>query len=353
MNSYSRFPDALLVQVCEAFLRGGRRMEAVVGELNALFERQRAPYRVSREQIYPLLRQARDRGLFELRAPVGSAGEQRLADYFRCDAACLDVVAAHDQIAHTLVASRAAEVCLRAIKHLSQTREGNAVHLGFEGGETVRSVAQHLAAKLRNDEAPPPVVLHALSPGLHPDQPHTAPVTFFSLFQNLGDRVGYVGFFAPSAVRDTSFRKTRELPGAREGYQQKRNIDVVIASPTSRENKDGDLNRLLRHDDTSQQLLATRGWIGDVQHRPYSARGPIHHRAVMRAVTLFELEELVTFANADDKEVILVAGPCATSLRTEEDALLPLMTNPRLKLWSRLVTDLRTAERLLDLARSA
>ena len=68
-------------------------------------------------------------------------------------------------------------------------------------------------------------------------------------------------------------------------------------------------------------------------------------------MTLFELEELVKLAQQKNKHVILAAGPCGRCSRPREDALLPLMNNPQLKLWTHLVLDLGTAEQLVNLAR--
>jgi hypothetical protein len=49
-----------------------------------------------------------------------------------------------------------------------------------------------------------------------------------------------------------------------------------------------------------------------------------------------------------DKYVVLVAGPCGECGKTKEDALIPLLEEPSLKIWSHLVTDAQTADRLLN-----
>ena len=195
------------------------------------------------------------------------------------------------------------------------------------------------------------MVLHALTSGFHVDNPHTAPVAFFGLFRELQDQIGYVGLFAPSVVKAREYTKVKMQPGVKEGFDRKRDIDVVITSLASRKDDDGALNQFLRDDARTQLLLEKHGWVGDVQYRPYSARGPIQQQTPTRAVTLFELDELVKLVKQNDKHVILTAGPCGRCGRTREDALLPLMNNPQLKLWTHLVLDLGTAEQLVDLAR--
>ena len=82
-------------------------------------------------------------------------------------------------------------------------------------------------------------------------------------------------------------------------------------------------------------------------YRPFSLRGPITRDTKIRAVTLFELAELVQSATDPKKAVILVSGPCGSCDRPRDDALLPLLTVPSLDVWSHLVTDDETAGKCL------
>ena len=351
MKKIPRLEDVHLIQVCDSFLRGTRKVDTIAEELNERFGREGTAYRVTREQIYPLLREARDRGFFELRAPLEHRLHQRVADVFGFNVAHVDVVPARDEVANDLVASRAAGTCLRIIKALALTKRNGAVHVGLGAGATTLSIARHLAAKLRAEDSRPRVVLHALTSGFHVDNPQTSPVAFFGLFQELQEQIGYVGLFAPSVVKTSDYAKARTQPGVKEGFDRKKEIDVVITSLASRHDPDGELNQFLRDDTRGLRLLQKNGWLGDVQYRPYSASGPIQQATPTRAVTLFEVGELVKLARQKDKHVILAAGPCRRCGRTREDALLPLMTNPQLKLWTHLVLDLGTAERLVARAR--
>ena len=351
MKKVPRLEDVHLVQVCDSFLRGTEKVDGIADELNERFGREGTAYRVTREQIYPLLREARDRGFFEVRAPLEHRLHQRISDVFGCNVAHVDVVPARHEVARDLVASQAASACVRIIKALALTKKNGEVHVGLGAGATTLSVARHLAAKLRAEETRPRVILHALTSGFHVDNPHTSPVAFFGLFQELQEQIGYVGLFAPSVVKTSDYAKAKTQPGVKEGFDRKKEIDVVITSLASRVDPDGDLNHVLQNDKRGLRLLERNGWLGDVQYRPYSATGPIQQATLHRAVTLFEVSELVKLARQKDKHVILAAGPCRKCGRTREDALLPLMTNPQLKLWTHLVLDLGTAERLVDLAR--
>jgi len=95
-------------------------------------------------------------------------------------------------------------------------------------------------------------------------------------------------------------------------------------------------------------VLESAGWIGDVQLRPYSSKGPITVDTGIRAVTVFEIAKLVTLAQKRDKAVLLVAGPCAYCGRPKAEALRPLLEEPSLAIWTDVVLDVETAMVLLE-----
>jgi hypothetical protein len=86
-----------------------------------------------------------------------------------------------------------------------------------------------------------------------------------------------------------------------------------------------------------------------VQHLPYSDEEPITEPVGNRAVTLFELRDLVNLAKTPDRSVLLVAAACGVCQRSRADALVPLLRSPALKVWTHLVTDIPTARELLTL----
>ena len=93
--------------------------------------------------------------------------------------------------------------------------------------------------------------------------------------------------------------------------------------------------------------LRRSGWIGDVIYRPYSGTEPIVTREGIRAVSLFELEDLIALVHKPNKHVVLVAGPCGICNETKGAALLPLLREAGLKLWTHVLMDLTTAQSLL------
>jgi len=64
-------------------------------------------------------------------------------------------------------------------------------------------------------------------------------------------------------------------------------------------------------------------------------------------MTLFELDELVECVAKETMDVVLVSGPCRGCGKSRHKALLPLVSSPKLKMWSHLVTDLDTADLVL------
>ena len=69
-----------------------------------------------------------------------------------------------------------------------------------------------------------------------------------------------------------------------------------------------------------------------------------------RAATLFELADFVRMAAEPDKAVILVAGPCRKCGAQRSRALMPLLREPTLAVWSHLVIDAETANQCISLA---
>ncbi len=67
----------------------------------------------------------------------------------------------------------------------------------------------------------------------------------------------------------------------------------------------------------------------------------------LRAVTVFELEDLVKRAENRNKEVILMARQCALCPRPRTGALRALLQSDKLKVFSRLILDRATATELL------
>jgi DNA-binding transcriptional regulator LsrR (DeoR family) len=342
--------DRYLLRVCEMFLEGAPAAQ-IAKWVNTESRKEGRVLDLTREQIYPLLHEARKRGYFTIQPPLHLVLSQRLADLYRVkgrDDSPIAVVNAMDLSALDHVAAEAAAVALRVIKKLVTVK--NPVHIGLGAGFTSLRMAHHLAALLRAEPTLPRLVLHALSTGFRVDQPHIAPVAFFSLFDALSPKVGYVGLFSPAIVSSQHYDAVKREPGVAESFAAAGDIDVILTSLASASDEHGALNQFLADHVGDVEGLKQAGWIGDLQYRPYSRQGPIVQEAHIRAVTLFDLPDLVTLAQTPHKSVIVAAGPCGQCGRTRTDALYPLLTEPSLKVWTHLVVDFTTAQELVALA---
>ena len=136
----------------------------------------------------------------------------------------------------------------------------------------------------------PTIVLHALTTGFDIEQPFYAPNAFFSYFENCRQKVEFVGFFAPPLVPASEVLAYRDEPIVKDAFKA----------------------------------------------------------AEQRVLTLFELDELVQFAARPNKYVVLVSGPCRGCEASRARALEPLLENESLRVWTNIVTDTETCEKLLE-----
>ncbi len=335
--------DEKLIQVCTTFLAGHTATETAK-ICNELWRNQGSEFRITREQVYPLLARARDRKFLSLAPSMDQILGEQIARRFGHEPGDIKVVQVRRDL--DTVASATAKIVLKLVHILSaKKRNKQRVRIGLGAGRTTMMVAQHLAAGVRTEPELPPLTLHAISSGFDVAEPQKAAVSFFSYFENTIHDIEYVGFFAPAVVKWNRYEEVKRMAGAREAFAVKNDIDIVITSLASRQDKHGDLNRFMEV--APNQGLTRQGWIGDVQYCPYAESGPIKMRSGDRAVTLFELEELRELAKRKDKYVVLVSGPCGKCGRTRSDALKPLVENPKLKVWTQLVLDLDTAKELV------
>ena len=342
--------DRYLVRVCEMFLEG-TPVSRIAAWINTEVRQEDRSLAVTREQIYPLINEARKRGYFVIHPPAHVVLRQRLTDLYRIPETSgepITVVNAVGPSALEHVAAEAAGLALRLIKTLGSRKKP--VHIGLGAGFTTLRIAHYLAALLRAEPTLPPLVLHALSTGFRIDQPHIAPAAFFSLFASLHLPLAYVGLFAPAVVSTQHYNTVKITPGVAESFAAAGEIDLVLTSLASAADEHGALNQFLSAHAGDVADLQRAGWVGDVQYRPFSRQGPLAKEANIRAVTLFDLPELVNLTRTPHKYVIVVAGPCGECGRTRADALHPLLTSPSLKVWTHLVTDFPTAQELVTLA---
>jgi hypothetical protein len=334
---------------------------------------------IGREIVYPIAKEGVRRGFLTLLCPFEVSKANQIVEKYALSSVSnlvteqqVQVVNIRGSMALDEVARRAATSAHSLILDIAKRKKGlgldPVVHVAFASGRTTRLVAQYLAAEIkRHPEGMPRLVLHALSSGFSVDDPEAASVTFFSFFDHCPGKTS-VGLFSQPFVATEEWDYTIATPGILESFRYAKDIDIVITSMawegdahgefmkflklTSRVDetpagKTGDQRAKVWHEEQRkrfEELLRDLGWIGDVQYQPFSALGPIETDIGFRAVTLFTLSDLVALAKTPNKAVLLVCGPCAVCGESRAEALIPLLANPILRVWSHAIMDLRTAE---------
>jgi len=324
-----------------------------------------AGYPRSREAIYPIVRQAISRDFLRL-VPTRATGLLKpLRKRFPGlpeDTRILDVKGATGdgergpQAVIDSLAEEAADVVVDMIRTVAddKARGGAAgggdarVHIGLGAGGATQGVAEALARRLASERRLPPLVLHALSSGFDIDRPLDAPIAFFSYFTQINHPVEFVGLFCPAVVKWGDYDRVMGLPGIKGSIERAGEIDIVITSLAQAADAHGLLNTFLDIPGGRRPELEEAGHVGDVLMQPFSATGPITVDTGIRAVTLFDLPELVRMAQTPGKHVVLVAGPCVRCGLSKSEALRPLLRVKSLQVCNHLVTDFATADGLLQ-----
>jgi DNA-binding transcriptional regulator LsrR (DeoR family) len=341
---YSELPDHLVFQAVHMILQ-----QDPVAEIVSWAEQQGHP--ISREQVYPLLREGFRREFLRVKPPAEHLRAERLREKFP-QASDVRVVNVLDEDVGHHLAHTAADLILSLIRDVAEQkvsagRGDEGIHLGFGAGGTTQMVAESLGQLLRSETDLPQLTIHALSSGFAMHDPLQAPVSFFSRFFDVHPSVQFVGLFAPAVVRSDDYEKVLELPGVKESFEEGKKIDIIVTSLAEKSDEDGLLNRFLRaKTNTGLAELEKQGWVGDVQWRPFSQEGPIEVKTGFRAVTLFELHQLTDLLD-QGKHVVLVAGPCLKCKKSKSVALRPLLTQSKLRVFNHLIMDITTANKLI------
>lgn len=375
----SQESDELVFAVCSRFLdqlgmqfgppKSGGADSEKRGGAAAIAEWLRQTYGradLTRERVYPLFWEAARRNFLLLQPPREFDLARRIAERYGIDrrgqdSEAVQVVNVRGSAASTHVASAGADLLLSLIKRVGHKKRhrsasDSSVHIGMGGGFSAMMVAKRLAERIYSDLTCPPLVLHALSGGgFLIDEPKKSPISYFAFFDDVLVDVKFVALFSATVVPSGQYDQVVSNPGVHESFQRAEEIDIVVTSFAEAGHRHGLLNQYLNHLIEMGELrsgdldrMKAAGWIGDVQFRPYAPSGPILEECPVKAVTLFELQDLVARAQREDKYVVLLAGPCGECAESKTRALLPLLTESKLRLWTHLVTDVQTASELLQ-----
>ena len=377
----SQESDELIFSICDHFFLqlgvslgnsgsgtdGEERQRGAAAAVAAWVHEELGRTDITREKVYPLFWEAFHRGFLMLQPPLEKGLADRLNSHFELAAhpGEITVVNVGGSSAAKHVTATAADMIVSLIEKVFREKkkkfpndpEKQAVHLGMGAGYAAMLVAKRLAQKVNSGEEIPTLVLHAISAGgFLPQEPHKAPTNYFGYFDPSVTHIKYVALFSETVVDNADYEKLKMNPGIRLSYEQRDEIDIIVTSLAAADHEHGLLVQYLTHLVDQGYLkpetlsdMRKAGWIGDVQFRPYSKEGPLKEVCPVRAVTLFELEDMVRLAKDNNgKYVVLVAGPCGECGASKRHALRPLLANDDLRLWTHLVTDSRTARELLE-----
>ncbi len=335
---------ALTYRVCELFFKEEKKVSEIAELINREFRQD-----LTRESIYPLLATGRQHGFVRLVPPLDEQMPRLLAEKFHHDPKLMKVVDLCDTPAVDAVAVQAAEVVLSLVKRL--LRNGRKpVALGLGPGRATLEVCRHLAEIMRSDPDVPNgcLRLHAITGGGPAKHPEFAPISFFNLFPTR-----FVaecdGLFSETLVTVRDFKRLIKRADISQAFKQRDSIDVVVTSRGAVDDVHDLYTRLLTGEGIPLEVLKAKGWLGNVQYRPYTAQGPAAEEPKdLRAVTLFELSDFVEMARRKDKYVVLIARSCSICHNPQAAALRPLLEVPELKVWSHLVMDVSVAQAILS-----
>jgi DNA-binding transcriptional regulator LsrR (DeoR family) len=302
---------------------------------------------VRHTHIYPIVAEGRRRGIAHLVAPLDVKWSEAVARRFRHPKESIRVSAARGGSSLPAVSEAAADHIFDLIVKLGKSKP--TVHVGLVGGRTVMAVMRDLALRLRHAEGLPKLVFHAIVSGYDALNPDTAPISFFGFFADVPTKVEYVGLFAPPIVDAKDYERVKNMRGVVESFRKAEEIDVVVTSLASAADRHGPLKDLQDVSEHGFGDLREAKVVGDVSYCPYSADGPILLDAGPRAMTLFQIFDLVGLAARRDKHVVLVASPCPGCDRLRADALIPLLESRSLKVWSIVFLDAETASEIIRL----
>ena len=325
------------------------KMEAMAAELNEQFK----PHKdLSRQALLPLVAEALRRQMIRLVPPVSKELRDQLkAKYPNLARPKVNVVLTSGPEDNHRVAAFAADRALAALLRCSQQKQkqGKAVGLGLGPGRATLEFCRFLSAALEHVPEDLRLRLVAITAGCPAQLVENAPISFLNIFPERHVETRF-GLFAETLVPVRDFPELHRHIGVKEAFGAKDDIDVIVTAMGDFDDPHDLLRLFLKESGQDIERYRRRGWLGNVQYRPFTAKGPAPEEPNdLRAVTVFELKDLAKRAGDRDKEVILMSRQCALCRRQRPrvGALRALLESDQLRVFTRLILDRATANALL------
>jgi len=362
------YSDALIYRATELFLSKGVKVESVSDQLNREFEGELSTQRLTRQSIYQLVAEARDKDILRLIPRTKDEMESKFISKFssypfrrEVNINPVRIVNAPPLSNDEATSAAAADLVVQLIRKLDADRRTSGwktngpIGLGIGPGRATQQFARVLGSIHSMDTSIPQIALFGISAGCVAKRPQYASTAFYSFFTRV---TTCTGLFAQPLVRAKDFESLRKAPEVRQAFDEKQNIDIIVTSMGSfRTCKHSVFRKIMDPLPAEDKPKWLKDCVGDVQYRPFSKDGPlIENLNEYRLVTLFELEELVSLATTAGKYVVLIARHCSgcaadssvkKAAKARAFSLLPILTSPNLHLFSHVVTDVPTATECL------
>jgi len=335
--------EDIVFRIAQLFFDEGKK----VTEISKTVNKEMKPNpELTREAVYPLLAKAKSLGFVRVLPPRHEKLAEKVETRFDCERRSITVVPTLEPKFNSLVAEVAAGIVLDLMRDLKKGGHDE-VGLGIGPGRATLDFARHLGELLKGDAGLPQINLHAISAGCPTNFPEYASTSFFNMFpKNLVSK--RFGLFAETIVPTENYKEIIERPWVKDAFDVRDDISIIVTSMGDIQDKHDLFTAFLQKGGCQPGKLKKEGWVGNVQYRPYTSKGPVTgKREPMRSVTLFELADFVTIAKTKNRHVVLIARQCGQCGRSRAKALRPLLENPELHVWSEIVMDAATASELL------
>jgi hypothetical protein len=249
------------------------------------------------------------------------------------------------------VANHGAEVAMNLIEEIRDAKTPGAngikeVHVGLGTGRSSMLLVKRLAALLKTKFDLPKLVFHALSPASTLLRPLESPVTYFSILDNeIPPEVErqFIAIPADPVLEADDYKRIMRKDRVLQKVMQrgKTELDLLIYSFARTKDDHGLLSEYLKEYERLDVLrdLKHQGALGDISLRPFGESGPLKLAGGVEAVTIFNIEDLVEFSNTPNKRVLLLCAPCSLCHEPKTSALVPILKNPLLKVYTHIVAD--------------
>ncbi len=325
--------------VCNLFVTG-RKFADIAGHINKQYQT-----KVSRESIYPIVLQAIKNKWIRYAPPQNMMMEGQIKSrYDWLMGAKITHTSRFDDVAY-----HAAEMLVDLLKQMHHQGKTEA-HIGFAGGHAIRKVAGLFAELITHseDHIPQKLTLHALVAGFDVFDPTTDPNTFFTLFQSdksSGIEFGFVGLHTPPLVKTADYHDLIKVQGIKESYGEADKVDIIVTSASNWSDDHCLLKQYMMKSPHCQRILDENLCVGDMLWRPIGKTSPINALTEIRAMTLFELNQIPALIRKG-KHVLLVLGPCVYCEQPKSE-ILEAILGQREKLITHLVADSRSVRGML------